>query len=206
MENYSRLGKKFLVLSKLETSHPFDLGNGYIRKFIENGSHFLDYEDCYLKYGNRGSQKFISKYIEDNNITIIIFMVSADDFTFSLDFLSELRKNFFIVLMLGDVDSYFYIRDLYYAQCSDLTIVYDYFSKFRFQRYGINAISFYSSYDKDNYYKIQDMSQKIEVSFVGNIIDKIGRYDPGWRGPQSACYGCTGHSRGLPDGGRAQPT
>jgi spore maturation protein CgeB len=175
MENKSRLAKTILVLSKFEILHQFDLGNGYIREFIENGAHFINYEDGYFKYGNRGFKDFISNYIENNNIATLIYMASADDFTLSPEFLNELRKKTFIVLMMGDVDSYFYHRDIYYAQCADLVVVFDYLSRFRFQGYGINSVSFYSSYDKNNYYKIQDMSQEIDVSFVGNVVDKIGR-------------------------------
>ena len=169
--------RNILYLSMLGKRFHHSIGNGYIKEFVNNGVLFMDFERLYLKYGNAGTQQFLIKFIDEEKIDTLILFTKPDDFQFSLDFYKLLKEKVFLVLMLGDVDSYFYLRDIYYAQYADLVIVMDCFSRYRFQHYGINSISFYSSYDKTKYYKIEDAVKDIDVSFVGNIIEKFGRQE-----------------------------
>ncbi len=163
------IASKYLILSSTEKICLNDIGNGYNREFVKNGAKFIDYEDAYLKFGSKKVQEFILKNIDENDIEVLIYQADSTDFRFSLEFFRLLQKKVFVVMMLGDIEYYFGSRDVYYAQCADLVVVYNYSSRYRFEHYGINAISFYSSYDKNKYFKINGIKKDIETSFVGKI-------------------------------------
>ncbi len=165
---------KYAVLSTLKDGFLNDLGNGYIREFLRNGALFIDYEDEYLRRGSRGVQEHVFGSIKERGIETLIYQASPSDFHFSLDFFKKLRDRVYTVMMLGDSDHYFDIRDIYYAQCMDLVVVYDCLSRYRFRQYGIDSISFYSSFDMKKYKKAE-MRKTIDVSFVGDVANKIER-------------------------------
>jgi len=165
------IASKYLILSSTEKNHLNDIGNGYNREFVKNGAKFIDYEDAYLKFGSKNVYEFILKNIDENGIEVLIYQADSTDFRFSLEFFLLLQKKVFVVMMVGDTEYYFDSRDVYYAQCADLVVVYNYSSRYRFEHYGINAISFYSSYDKNKYFKINDLKKDIEISFVGQITN-----------------------------------
>lgn len=165
------IASKFLILSSFEKISFNDIGNGYIREFIRIGAKFIDYDDIYLKYGSKKIYEYILKFIIENNIEVLIYQADSTDFRFSLEFFRLLQKKVFIVMMVGDVQHYFDSRDIYYAQCADLVVVYDYLSRYRFEHYGINAVTFYSSYDKNNFLKINGCKKNIDISFIGQITN-----------------------------------
>lgn len=165
------IASKYLILSSIEKISLNDIGNGYVREFINNGAKFIDYEDAYLKFGSKKVCEFIVKTIDENDIEVLIYQADSTDFRFSLEFFRLLQKKVFVVMMVGDTEYCFDGRDVYYAQCADLVAVYNYSSRYRFEHYGINAISFYSSYDKNKYFKINDLKKDIEISFVGQITN-----------------------------------
>lgn len=165
------IASKYLILSSIENTSLNDMGNGYIREFINNGAKFIDYEEAYLKFGSKKVYEFIVKNIDENDIEVLIYQADSTDFRFSLEFFRLLQKKVFVVMMVGDSEYYFDSRDVYYAQCADLVVVYNYSSRYRFEHYGINAISFYSSYDKNKYFKINGLKKDIEISFVGQITN-----------------------------------
>ncbi|MDO8426369.1 MAG: hypothetical protein Q7T24_02500, partial [Deltaproteobacteria bacterium] len=164
---------RYAVLSTLKDSFLNDLGNGYIREFVRNGALFIDYEEEYLRLGNRRVQEHILKTIKDKGIEVLIYQASPSDFHFSLQFFRSLQDRVFTVMTLGDSDHYFDIRDIYYAQCMDLVVVYDCLSRYRFRQYGIESISFYSSFDRRKYVKTGG-DKMFDVSFVGDVANKIG--------------------------------
>ncbi|MBI5469351.1 MAG: glycosyltransferase family 1 protein [Deltaproteobacteria bacterium] len=165
---------KYAVLSTLKDGFLNDLGNGYIREFVNNGALFIDYEEEYLKRGSKRVQEHIFGSIKERGIEALIYQASPSDFHFSLDFFRKLQDRVYTVMMLGDSDHYFDIRDIYYAQCMDLVVVYDCLSRYRFRQYGIDSISFYSSFDMKKYKKA-GMKKTIDVSFVGDVANKIER-------------------------------
>lgn len=169
--------RNYIMLSTRRDTFTNDLGAGYIREFEKNGALFLDYEDLYLSLGNAGARGYILKTVEECGAEVLIYQSSPSDFHFSLDFFKDLRKKVFMVMTSGDPDHYFDIRDVYYAQCFDLVIVYDYTSRFRFLQYGIEAISFYSAFDGSRYRKTHGAKKDIDVSFVGDLENKIERQE-----------------------------
>lgn len=166
---------KYAILSSLKDGFLNDLGSGYIREFLKIGAVFIDYEEEYLRHGNRKVQEVIQKTLEENATEVLIYQASPSDFHFSLEFFQKLREKVFTVMTLGDSDHYFDIRDIYYAQCMDLVVVYDCLTRHRFRQYGVDAISFYSSFDSD-IYKRRALSQKtMDVSFIGDTSNKMER-------------------------------
>jgi len=169
------IAKNYAILSTYETKFLNDIGNGYLREFIKNGTTYIDYEDLYLKFGNKNVQEHILNIIDKNDLKVLIYQAGPTDFHFSVEFFQKLQRKVFTVMMIGDTDHYFDTRDIYYAQCMNLVIVYDCLSRYRFGQYGIDAISFYSSYDKNKYFKMSTAEKSIDVSFVGDMRYKRNR-------------------------------
>lgn len=143
--------------------------NSYTREFIRSGQYFLDYPKLYSKFGNSGIERYILDFIEKNKIKILIF-VWADSwgFDFRVEFFEKLRKKVFLVMMPCDWETYFDVKDIYYAQAADLVIVYNMVGRYIFRHYGINAITFHSS-DTAVYHKLNGISQDIDVSYIGAV-------------------------------------
>lgn len=169
------LAEKYLILSTGADTFLNDLGSGYIREFVRNGAAFIDYESVYMELGNSKAEELIMRTVAEKGAKVLIYQSGPSDFHFSVEFFAELRKRFFTVMMLGDCDHYFDLRDVYYGQCMDLVVVYDCLSRYRFRQYGINAISFYSSFDGARYAKAPQTGKDIDVSFVGDIASKLER-------------------------------
>lgn len=169
------IAKKYAILSTWGDSSQNDIGNGYVREFIKNGATFIDYEDAYLRFGNKSVQEYISNVIDENDIEVLVYQSAPSDFHFSVEFFQLLQEKVFTVMMLGDTAHFFDNRDIYYAQSMDLVIVYDCLEKYRFRQYGIESMSFYSSYDTNKYFRRDDVKKSIDVSFVGRLVNKMGR-------------------------------
>ncbi len=154
-----------------------DLGFGYIREFVRIGAEFLDYDDLYMTLGKNGTEDYLSKRIDETGAEVVVFQSSPSDFHLSLGFFERLRKKTYMVMTAGDCDHYFDLRDIYYAQCFDLVVVYDSLSRFRFRQYGIDAVSFFSSFDASKYFIIENTHKDIDVSFVGDLGGKLERQE-----------------------------
>lgn len=169
--------ENYIILSTTKDGFANDLGFGYIREFIRNGAFFIDYEDMYQALGNSKVEEFIMRTVDERRTEVLIYQSSPSDFHFSLEFFRALQKKAFLIMTSGDCDHYFDLRDVYYGQCFDLVVVYDYLSRFRFNQYGIDAISFYSSFDGKKYKKNDRGKKDFEVSFVGDLEHKIERQE-----------------------------
>lgn len=165
---------RVLILSTEEEEFLNDLGNGYIREFVKNGATFIDYEKAYLENGKAATEALITRTIEEKGIDVLVYQSKPSDFHFGLEFFKALQKMVFTVMMVGDSDHYFDLRDVYYGQCMDLVVVYDYTSRFRFEQYGVEAMSFYSSFDGKRYRPLA-RPRDMDVSFVGDLTVKVSR-------------------------------
>ncbi|OFY63463.1 MAG: hypothetical protein A3H98_14140 [Bacteroidetes bacterium RIFCSPLOWO2_02_FULL_36_8] len=169
------IAKKYAILSVSNDGFLNDLGFGYNRELIKHGATFINYEELYLELGNKNVQKYLLDVINEKGIEVLIFQSRPTDFHFSIEFFKLISNKVYIAMILGDVDHYFGERDVYYAQCMDLMLITDCLSKYRFRQYGVNAISFYSSYDKNKYFKADIIKRNIGVSFVGDVTNKVNR-------------------------------
>src|SRR3989339_804329 len=83
----------------------------------------------------------------------------------------------FLAMLTADTEHYFDMRDQYYAQAFDLVIGDDVTLIPKLKQIGINAINYYIYFDASRFYKIENIKQDIDVSFVGIIKDKVGRLE-----------------------------
>ena len=168
---------KILVLFRRYQETLNDYGNIFSNELIKNGAIFLDYYDIYMKYGKKQTEKYIEDFIDTNNISIMIYVVEPFIYYFSVDFFEKLRKKVFLAMLTADTEHYFDMRDQYYAQAFDLVIGDDVTLIPKLKQIGINAINYYIYFDASRFYKIENIKQDIDVSFVGIIKDKVGRLE-----------------------------
>ncbi|KAF0126463.1 MAG: hypothetical protein FD189_2312 [Elusimicrobia bacterium] len=169
---------KVLYLSHKNTGSPIDMGDGYIREFLKNGVAFLDYKELYLQYGRRKTEEFITRYIKQNDIGILVFSAEGGSFNFSREFFLGLRSGVFVSMMVGDAVYYFETRDKFYAQVMDLVVVWDSYPLVRsFEALGAGSFLLPCAFDRKNYHKISPVEKTMDVSFVGCVSGRKGRME-----------------------------
>lgn len=173
--NHSGFGRILIVASSLDMNYNNDITHGFLRFFKGLGMTQFDYLRSYTDGGQAGMEQDLTRLITSHGIDCIFFFEPCDGFFFRLDYLYNLSKSAFLVLFMGDCEHYFYERDAYYAQVADLVVVYDAYSRYAFQKIGIDAISFFSSYDKSVYRALPEVIRDIPVSFVGNLHSNNSR-------------------------------
>jgi len=166
---------KILLFSHLDPTARNDLGNGYVREFIRNGALFLDHDEIYFKYGNKGTEKYIEEFIDKNRITALVHLEQPYAFHLRVEFLEKLRRKVFVAIMFADSDSHFEVRDRYYAQATDLVIAFNSSVIGEFKRMGVNSVLFPCSYDTKRYFRKKNARKDVEVAFVGLIVGKMDR-------------------------------
>lgn len=170
---------KILVLTHTVdySKSPSDTGNQFIRALMDNKVLYLDYIETYNKYGFHGAHNHIKEFIAKNGINCLIYGSSPSEFYFDVNYFEKLRKEILMVMMTGDTEYYYEIRDQYYAQAMDLVTVQDFISTFKLRQIGINSISYYGYYDSTKYRKNVNLPKDIDVSFIGTLHGGVGRWD-----------------------------
>ena len=148
---------------------PYDTGNQFIQALRNNNASYLSYVQLYNKYGHYGAHHCLKEYVINNGINCIIYGSSPSEFYFDINYLEKLRKEVFWVMMTGDTEYYYEVRDQYYAQAMDLVTVNDFISTFKFRKIGINSIPYYAYYDSTKYRKNGNLPKDIDVSFIGTL-------------------------------------
>src|SRR3989338_8690872 len=156
---------------------PYDTGNQFIQSLRNNNALYLSYIELYNKYGHYGAHHYLKKYVRDNGINCLIYGSSPSEFYFDINYLEKLRKEVFLVMMTGDTEYYYEIRDQYYAQAMDLVTVNDFISTFKLRQIGINSIPYYGYYNSTKYRKNGNVPKHIDVSFIGTLHGGAGRWD-----------------------------
>ena len=173
--NTSGFRRILIVASSLGSLNSNDITDGYLRFFKGLGMSQFDYLSSYTAGGQAGMEKKLTELVTSLGIDCIFFFEPCDGFCFRLDYLENLRKSVFLVLFMGDCEHYFYARDAYYAQVANLVVVYDAYSRYAFKKMGVDAISFFSSYDGTVYRPQPEVTRDISVSFVGNLHGNSSR-------------------------------
>lgn len=167
---------KILILAESLEEAFIDFGAGLIGTLqLHTDTVLLDYRKLYNKYGFSGMQNYIKEYIVSNKINTILYCPMPAEFDFDINFFETLRKENFFILWLGDTEHYYEVKDQYYAQSTDLVICDEFIAPYKFKQIGVNSIFFPNATDTSKYHKIENIIQDIDVSFVGNLTDKIGR-------------------------------
>lgn len=155
----------------------FDTGNQFIQTLLDNNVLYLDYIEIYNKYGYYGAHNYIKEYVKNKGINTIIYGSSPSEFYFDINYFEKLRKVIFLVMMTGDTECYYEVRDQYYAQAMDLVTVQDFITIFKLRQIGINSMSYYSYYDTTKYRKIENLPKDIDLSFIGTLGGRARRLD-----------------------------
>lgn len=152
-------------------------GFDFPKVLLSHGVSYLNHIELYYKYGFYGVCNYIKEYIKKNGINAIIYLNGVSEFCFDVHFFEELRKEVFVVMMIGDNEYSFEVRDQYYAQAIDLVTVAKFIAVFKFQEFGINAIPYWGFFDTKRYHKIENLQKDIDVSFIGQVTNKPGRLE-----------------------------
>ena len=156
---------------------PYETGNQFIQALRNNNVSCLSYVELYNKYGHYGAHHCLKEDVRNNGINCIIYGSSPSEFYFDINCLEMLRKEVFLVMMTGDTEYYYEIRDQYYAQAMDLVTVQDFISTFKLRQIGINSIPYHAYYDSTKYRKNGGLSKDIDVSFIGTLHGGVGRWE-----------------------------
>lgn len=166
---------KILLLSHLVDEVPSNTGNQFRRAMIDNNALYLDYIELYNKYGFQGVHNHIKEFIAKNGINCLIYGSSPSEFYFDVNYFEKLRKEIFLVMMTGDTELYYEVRDQYYAQAMDMVSVNDFISTFKLRQLGIDSMSYLGYYGTTQYRRIENLPKSIDVSFIGSIKGRAGR-------------------------------
>jgi ribosomal protein L6P/L9E len=165
---------KLLLLTPPIPKDPL-VDSDHTRLLLSSDIPHLDYVELYYSYGFNGAHNYIREYIDKNGINSIFYLSSPWEFYFDVPFFEKLRKENFLVMLTGDTSHYYEVRDQYYAQAMDLVITGDFIAFFKLREIGINSITWFDYFDLDRYQKNENLPKDIEVSFIGQTIDKVGR-------------------------------
>ena len=133
----------------------------------------INYRELYDLHGPQIALKKIAHELKKND-SEIVFFAQGYEYNFPIEFFSELRREYFMVLRVGDDEHYFDKHHRYYAQGFDLVWASSRPNKVRYELYGIDAISSPPSYDLRSL-KRSPCEKVHDVCFVGNVKGKIGR-------------------------------
>lgn len=169
---------KILFLSHHNAETPVDIGHGFEREFTKNGAIFLNFVELYAEHGYSGTQAFLKGFIAKNGIDVLIFAPDSTSFYFPLEFFRSLRPAVYTVITAGDTAYYFDVRDKFYGGAVDLLAAYDsYETVAELNRLGGEAVVLLSSYELSRYYKTENRTKTIDVSFVGGLAGRKDRKD-----------------------------
>jgi hypothetical protein len=154
----------------------YDMGKDFRRALNRIGEHkitCIEYQKVYREHGPHDAIKVISGLLKENQVDIVLFGLEAG-YEFPIEYFSELRDLYFMVLYVGDDEHLFDKSSRYYSQAFDLVITWGRPSVERFNFYGVDAIAATPEYDvrslqNPSYEKVYD------ACFVGDVETKVGR-------------------------------
>ncbi len=175
MENDSRKRSAQRVLLLMATKNNAYLN--YHRDCFEqrfDGFYCLVLADTLRESGVKRTQSRIMEIIEREGINLVIVMPFALNFEISVEFYASLKSRAHLVFWFFDDETYFDAHSKYYAQAADAVVTTDLLAVSAYQKLGMTAISYFSSYSKDDYFP-SNVKKDIDVSFVGNVAKQDRR-------------------------------
>ena len=169
--------KNILIFYSPSIQGKGNVGNPKLQELIRLGAVFCDWYDTYYRYGKKGAERYIENFINSNGIDTLIYTLDDTLYYYSPDFFERIRKNIFVVMIAGDSEYYYNVRDQYYAQAADLVIGDDFTIVPKLNQIGVNAINCFAYYETTQLYRIENMQKDIDVSFIGHIRGLAGRPD-----------------------------
>lgn len=165
MQNTPFVNKNVLLLLPIE-NQVFNFLCGNLKKYFNN-IHKLNFVEYCYQYGIKNTEKYIKNLIYEKKIDILISSPFAGRFELFVEFYASLRDKIKIVFWMFDDEMYFDSYSKYYCQIANCVITTDYFAVFNYEKFGIPAIFFFSTFSKNNYYPVE-IEKDIDVSFLGD--------------------------------------
>jgi spore maturation protein CgeB len=136
------------------------------------GATGLDYLSVYESLGPVGFEKYVKKWVTDNEIRILFFVTTLW-LEFDTELLLWLSQRVFIVHWMFDDVTEFDVFSRYYGQFADLVLVEDYVTALRYEQMGVSA-HFRTPIYSAEMYSPMDLPRSVDVSMVG-ILAAQGR-------------------------------
>lgn len=166
---------KILILAHVVKEGYIQTINGFIKTLTDNNAVLLNHTELYQKYGRSGTQNYITDFISENKVNCVIYLPSAFEFYFDVYFFENLRKNYYLVMLAGEIETDYETRVQYYAQAMDLIFFSNFTSGPTMRQIGINSIPYWGWWNPDDYRKPDNVEKNLDISFLGQAADKSGR-------------------------------
>lgn len=130
-----------------------------------------DYYDLYFENGKKGFEKKIEESINKHNIKFLFIGFAAEDFTFDLNFLVNLKHKYKLCIIntSQDAETFFEARDRYYNQLADYILPFAVFPNGSiYKNYDLETYTLHSLYNKEMF-KDLDLEEIYDVTFIGNM-------------------------------------
>ncbi len=164
---------KILVLGENLKGEYSDSAIDLTETLIKNGADYIDYSEVYLARGFKYTHQYISDYIKAKDIEVVILAQST--LFLDINFLHELQKKVFMVMLIGDAEHYLMAIEQYLAQAMDLVLVTDFASSGVLNWMGIDSSPYWGFFNSEKFRKIPETQKQIDISFVGYVKDKVMR-------------------------------
>ena len=166
---------KILILGQIIKGGYIQTVNNFVKVLMNNGALLLNHTEIYQKYGCHGTEKHITNFINDNKTNSIIYLPSAFEFYFDIHFLEKLRKENFLAMFAGEIETNYESLIQYYAQATDLVFFSNFTSQSVLRQIGINSMPYWGWWNPEDYQNLDNIEKNLDVSFMGQVLDKTGR-------------------------------
>jgi spore maturation protein CgeB len=154
----------------------YSMGTSPLRALKSIGRHNvipIDHKALYRLHGLNQAIEITRNLLHENKVDIVLFGLDTG-YEFPIEYFSELRSLYFMVLHVGDDEHFFDKSSRYYSQGFDLAMTQSRLCMGRYELYGVDSILLPPAFDVS---RIKDLLyEKIYDScFVGAVTNKIGR-------------------------------
>ncbi len=133
------------------------------------GGRIFYFSDSINRFGIKRTEEEIKKIIREEGASIVFFAPNGDSYELSIEFFRGLKEEFGLkcVLWVLDDEMIFDVLTKYYSQAFDAAVTTDYYAAFAYNKLGLPALYYFSSYLKGDLYPV-DIEKDIAVSFIGD--------------------------------------
>ena len=166
------------IFTETQCSLDYEMGTSPLRALKRIGKHNIipiDHKALYKLHGPSKIIEITKELLRENKVEIVIFGLEGE-YEFPIEYFSGLREHYFMVLHVGDDEHYFDKSSRYYSQAFDLIMTQTRLSMGRFEMYGVDSILLPPAFDISGIKNLH-YEKTYDVSFIGVIINKIGRKD-----------------------------
>jgi len=164
------------IFTETQNSLDYEMGTSPLRALNRIGKHNIIPIDHKKLYKLHGPDKIISltkELLHENKVDIVIFGLESD-FVFPIEYFSELRDHYYLVLHVGDDEHFFDKSSRYYSQAFDLVMTQTRLTMRRYELYGVDSILLPPAFDVGSVKNLR-YEKTYDVSFVGVVTNKVGR-------------------------------